>query len=566
MSLVPFSSVMCGLAAALMLLTPGGRVGAQGSGAKPLVDLKTRPERTEYKETSHYDDVVAFLDAAAKASPAIHVTSFGKTFEGRTLPLAVVGAPDATPEAVKRTNKLRVYIQGNIHAGEVEGKESAQILIRELAEGKHADWLRSMVLIIAPIYNADGNERFSLTNRGRQNGPVAGQGQRPNAQNYDLNRDHMKLDSPEARAFVKLMSDYDPQVAMDLHTTNGTRHGYYLTYAPPLNPATDPSIIDLLRKDWLPSVTKVIKSKYSWDYYYYGNIETAGGERAWRSFDDRPRFNNSYIGLRNRVAILSEAYAYATFEDRIKATSRFVEEVLNYASAHAAPIKKLTAEADRRTVVGSKLALRAEMEKSADAVEILVGEVTEEKNPLSGAMMNRRSDVVKPEKMPEYGTFKATETERVPAAYYVPAQLTKAIENLRAHGIVMTPLKTAQTVQIEQFTIETSKLSERAFEGHNERTLTGSWGLADKELPAGTLRIDMKQPLRVLPDRATFGRRSRGLEPAGRSARRGRAGVPDCQDAELSAPPSARADGKRSSGDGRSARKRASATAGDNVD
>jgi Zinc carboxypeptidase len=486
--------ICCGLAAALTLVGMA-TLRAQGSAGKALPDLKTRPERTEFRETSHYDDVVAFMEAAAKASSAIHLTSFGKSFEGRSLPLAVVGAPDATPDAVKRTNKLRVYIQGNIHGGEVEGKESAQILLRELAEGKHADWLQSMVLLIAPIYNADGNERFSLTSRGRQNGPVAGQGQRPNAQNYDLNRDHMKLDSPEARAFVKLMTDYDPHVALDLHTTNGSRHGYFLTYAPPLNPATDPSIVELLRKDWLPSVTKTIKSKYNWDYYYYGNFETRDGERAWRSFDDRPRFNNSYVGLRNRVAILSEAYAYATFEDRIKATNRFVDEVLNYARSHAAPIRKLTADADRRTVVGSKLALRAEMEKSSDAVEILVGDVIEEKNPVSGAPMNRRADVVKPETMPEYGTFKPTETERVPSAYYVPAELTKAVDNLRAHGIVMTPLKTEQTLQIEQFTIETNTVADRAFEEHTERTLTGKWAAAERQLPAGTLRVDMKQPL-----------------------------------------------------------------------
>jgi hypothetical protein len=110
-------------------------------------------------------------------------------------------------------------------------------------------------------------------------------------------------------------------------------------------------------------------------------------------------------------------------------------------------------------------------------------------------MMYRRSDVVKPETMPEYGTFKATETERVPSAYYVPAELAKAVDNLRAHGVLMTPLKTAQTLQIEQFTIETSSLSDRAFEGHNERTLTGKWDAAERELPAGTLRIDMKQPL-----------------------------------------------------------------------
>jgi hypothetical protein len=489
-----FRSVLCTIVTSSALLIPSPSTG-QTPGTTALADLKTRPEQTEFRETSHYDDVIAFLDAVAKASPKVHLTTFGKTFEGRSLPLAVIGAPDATPEAVRRTNKLRVYIQGNIHAGEVEGKESALMLLRELAQGQHAEWLQSMVLLVAPIYNADGNERFATNNRGRQNGPVAGQGQRPNAQNYDLNRDHMKLDSPEARAFVKLMTDYDPQVAMDLHTTNGSRHGYYLTYAPPLNPATDPSIIDLLRKDWLPSVTATIKTKFNWDYYYYGNVEGRDAERAWRSFDARPRFNNSYVGLRNRVAILSEAYAYATFEDRITATTRFVDSVLDYARAHAPQIRKLTDAADRRIIVGSRVSLRSEMEKSADPVTILVGEVTEEKNPVSGQMMYRRSDVVHPEKMPEYGTFRATETERVPTAYYVPATLTKAIDILKAHGIAMTPLKTAQTLQIEEFRIQGNEQSPRAFEGHNERTLTGSWSAAERQVPAGTFRIEMKQPL-----------------------------------------------------------------------
>jgi len=188
----------------------------------------------------------------------------------------VIGAPDATPQAVQRTGKLRVYIQGNIHGGEVEGKESAQMLLRDLAQGKRAEWLQSMVLLVAPIYNADGNERIALNNRGPQHGPMGGQGQRPNAQGLDLNRDHMKLDSPEARAVVQLMNDYDPHVSMDLHTTNGTRHAYFLTYAPPLNPATDPGIIGLLRKDWLPTVTRTIRAKYGWDYYWSSHDRTTG--------------------------------------------------------------------------------------------------------------------------------------------------------------------------------------------------------------------------------------------------------------------------------------------------
>lgn len=386
------------------------------------------------------------------------------------------------------------------------------MLLRDLAQGRHAEWLQSMVLLIAPIYNADGNERISLTNRGRQHGPIGGMGQRPNAQDLDLNRDHMKLDSPEARSVVKLMNEYDPHVSMDLHTTNGSRHAYFLTYAPPLNPATDPAIIDLLRKDWLPWVTKTIKSKYDWDYYYYGNTGGGGGgrgrggaagaagapaqpaERAWRSFDSRPRFNNNYIGLRNRFAVLSEAFAYASFKDRILATSRFVEENMNYVAANAARIRKIVEAADAKQIIGTQLALRAQLARG-DEVEILMGETTQEKHPVDGHTMELRKDVRNPVKMIEYGTFEATETERVPSTYYIPADLTVAIDHLRAHGVRTRTLEKPTRVTVEEFQITGNTQAQRAFEGHNERTLEGKWAPAERELPAGTVVVDIKQPL-----------------------------------------------------------------------
>ena len=319
------------------------------------------------------------------------------------------------------------------------------MLLRDLAAGKHQDWLKQMVLLVAPIYNADGNERFSLTSRGRQHGPIGGQGQRPNAQGLDLNRDHMKLDSPEARAFVKLMNEYDPHVAMDLHTTNGTRHAYYLTYSPPLNPATDPTITGLLRDTWFPWLTQSVRSKYGWDYYYYGNVEGTRrgcrtGLRAWRSFDHRPRFNNNYIGLRNRFALLSEAFAYATFKDRILATNRFVEESLDFITKNTSRIRHVVEEADRRTVVGQRLGLRAQMVKAPAVVEILMGEVTQEKHPVDGHVMDLRKDVKIPEKMEDYGTFEATETERVPRVYLIPPGHKEAVDLLAAHGILFEPV------------------------------------------------------------------------------------------------------------------------------
>src|SRR5258705_6467356 len=404
----------------------------------PPPALRTRPERTAYRETSSYADVVEFVRRASAMAPRLlHPTTFGYTMEGRALPLVVVGrVRDASPAAVRASGKLRIFIQANIHAGEVEGKEAAQQLLRALARGEHAAWLDSLVLLVAPIYNADGNERVKLTNRGPQNGPVGGMGQRANAQGLDLNRDHMKLESPEARSLVSLFNAYDPQIAIDLHTTDGSFHGYHLTYAPPLHPNTDSAIVSLLRNDWLPTVTRAIKRRDGWDFYYYGDFpgpRDQGLERGWYSFDARPRFNNNYVGLRNRIAILSEAYSYATFEERIRATSRFVEEILTYARAHAATVRCVVAAADAADVTGRTLALREDFQRT-DSVAILVGAVAEDRNPYTGERMLRRLEVRTPERMPEFQTFRPTETAVAPAVDYVPGELQKAIALFAAHA------------------------------------------------------------------------------------------------------------------------------------
>src|SRR5262245_35621094 len=223
---------------------------------KPAIaDLKTTPEATEFKSTSSYDDVVKFMRAVDEASPNIYTANYGTTSEGRAMPMSIVGTglKDGSPASVKATGKLRVHIQGNIHAGEVEGKEAAQVLLRELALGQHNNWLQNMVFLITPIFNADGNEQFEMRNRGRQKGTTKGQGAGQTAEGSNTNRNFMKLATPEGRAFAKLWNDYDPQVGYDLHTSDGSAHGYYLTYSPGLNPDTNSAITSLMKDEWFPA-------------------------------------------------------------------------------------------------------------------------------------------------------------------------------------------------------------------------------------------------------------------------------------------------------------------------
>ena len=472
---------------------PGSPEGAESDVALP--ELMTRAERSGYEETTGYDEVVEFIDRAVDLSDGIHVTSFGATVEGRALPLVVAGSvADARPASVAGADGIRVWLQANIHGGEVCGKEALLMLLRDLAVGRHAAWRSSMVLFIAPIYNADGNERMALDNRPYQLGPVGGAGTRRNAQDLDLNRDHMKLESPEARALVRAYRDYDPHVVIDLHTTNGTQHAYHLTYAPPLHPNTHPAIDALLRDEWLPAVTDAVRASYGWDFYHYGNVPRAEGvPTSWRTFDHRPRFNNNYVGLRNRIALISEAYAYATFEERVAATLRFVEESLAFAHEHAGRIAAVIAEADSAPVAGQRLAVRAVPRRSPEAVEILLGRTEEILHPETGEPMRRRLDVEEPTPMDEYVAFEAAEDglETAPAYYYVPAELTAVVDLLAAHGIESVPMETDTTLSLEQFVISDTSFAEQPFEGHRLRTVEGAWTAVEQTLPAGTLAVPL---------------------------------------------------------------------------
>jgi len=413
----------------------------------------------------------------------------------------VFGADAGSPLATLREDpRLRVLVLANIHAGEVAGKEAALALARELAAGRRDAWLDALVVMVAPIYNADGNEEISLRNRPGQYGPITGMGVRETALGLDLNRDNMKLDGAETRALAGLLVEADPHVLLDLHTTNGTVHAYHLTYAPPLHPSTDPAIVEELRERWLPEVTERVRRRFGWEMFHYGNVPgTWGmrGERGWYTFDHRPRFTTNYVGVRNRFGILSEAYSYASFEDRVRAHERFVEAVLDYAAANAARLRDLAERADAAVGPGDTIALRAEIARG-DTITVLLGEATEVPNPYTGDPMRVRGDAVRPERMPDFTSFRTVESTTLPAAWLVVPGQEEAVGRLRAHGIQVRPLPASARVEVERFVVDSARTSEREYQNRRSRALFGAWTREQVELPAGTLVVPSAQPLGVL--------------------------------------------------------------------
>ncbi|RMD66508.1 MAG: hypothetical protein D6824_00705, partial [Planctomycetota bacterium] len=248
-----------GIAPLLALWFVGAQTGAlSGASATDETDgLPTVAERSGFRATGRYADVMGFLRALADRSETATLTTFGRSFEGRELPLLILADPPVrTPQEAQQSGKLILFAFGSIHGGEICGKEALQMLARDVALHPDTPANRTLldraVVLLAPLYNADGNERMSPDNRPGQNGPVEGMGQRANAQGLDLNRDWMKLEAPETQAMVRLLNQWKPHLVIDTHTTDGSFHRFALTYAAPQNPSGPAGPIEYVRDAMLP--------------------------------------------------------------------------------------------------------------------------------------------------------------------------------------------------------------------------------------------------------------------------------------------------------------------------
>jgi len=475
---------------------------------------KSRAELTNYEETTRYEEVLSFIAELQKRSPLVRLESFGKSEEGRMLPLMILSdSPISNPRDARAGGKPVVFIMANIHAGEVEGKEAMLHLSRRILFGDLRPLLSKLIILIAPIYNADGNEKINLNNRTAQNGPIAGVGVRENSKGYDLNRDYMKLDSPEAQALVNLCNRWDPHLTVDLHTTNGSYHGYHLTYSHPLNPNTNAAILSYHRDRMMPAINRAMLQRHKLRSYYYGNfprftnLPTAGEKTRWEAFTHQPRIGQNYHGLRNRLTILSEAYSYLTFKRRVEVTEAFVEEIFKYAAANAAEIYQLTKRADDETVrkflsnEPVQQGVAFEMRPLPKPVDILIGEVVKVKNPRNGKDMTAAvEDKFKPVRMDDYGMFAATRSVNAARAYLFKREKDSqvVIEKLRQHGIAVEELTAPLTAEVDVFTVATVTRAQRAFQKHNEVKITGVYKKESLTFPAGTIMVRTGQPLGIL--------------------------------------------------------------------
>jgi hypothetical protein len=474
------------MAAALVLLA-----------ASPVGAQTTRAERTEYRETSSYADVVAFLDSLRTRGAPISLDTLAQSPRGRAVPYAVASRPLVKDRAeAARSGKPVVYLQANIHAGEVEGKEAAQMLLRDLTLGALARLLDSLVLLVVPIYNVDGNEALAPgdTNRPGQNGPAL-VGRRANGQGLDLNRDYVKMEAPETRGAAELLLRWNPHVFVDLHTTNGSYHGYALTYSPGLNPNAT-AANGLVRDHLLPALRRRMAERHGRATFPYGNFRSQHPDSlalGWETYDARPRFGSNWIGLRGRMAVLSEAYSNDDFRTRVASTYDFVRELLSLVAEERAVVMAVDSAPPR---LSDSVAVRSVL--GPPTRQRVIAEITQPAGEGNGGYARRRrSGIYRTIEMPVYNHFVAARREAIPESYLIPERFSRTAELLRRHGITVERLRGRVDGPLESFTVD-SVARDPLFEGHHPLRLEGHWSQGNETAAAGWYLVRTDQTLGLL--------------------------------------------------------------------
>lgn len=468
------------------------------------VNFQTVAEKSDFKSTSDYNDVRIFIDQLKKSSHYIRTESIATSVEGREVPLLIIGNPlPKSPNDLVNDKRIVVYIQADIHAGEVEGKEATLMYVRDLLSEKNPEMLKNIVLLICPLFNPDGNEKISPLNRTYQNGPVNGVGVRYNGQFLDLNRDAMKAESPEVRGVLKNVFDkWDPAVFMDCHTTDGSYHIEPTTFTWMVNPNGDNSLITYMREKMMPDMSKTLSGKYMVENCFYGEFyDMMDPDKGWVLDASEPRYLSNYYGIRNRLGILNENYVYADFKSRVMGCYYLIHSLMDYASVHKSEIENMLKDADKRTIargtnpaVTDSFAIEYKVRPLPEKVTVKTYEA-ELINDADGRRNYKRTDRRKDVTIPYYIDYYPTINVKFPFAYLITTHDPAITDILKIHGIKIEELSADTKIDVQRFEISELKGATKLNQGHYTNSISGKYISGQIDFPAGSLVVRTAQPL-----------------------------------------------------------------------
>lgn len=466
----------------------------------------TTAERTNYIRTGDYEEAMTFCRDAERASAWVRVVQMGVTPEGRAMPLVIVSRERAfSPKAALASGKAIVLISNGIHSGEIEGKDASLQLLREVAiTRERADLLDHAILLIVPIFNIDGHERRSPYNRINQNGPHE-MGWRCTAEGFNLNRDFMKADAVEMKAWLRMYHAWRPHFWFDTHTTDGADYQYDITFLAAFGPEAGEAVGAWTRDRLNPHLLRTLEEDGHCPQLYFDmrdRLDPAKGIDAGNGAF-APRFSTGYGAITNRPSLLVETHMLKPYEVRLRATHRLLVRTIELINTdHAALIAAVAAADEDAEMMAQSAADRAPLTTVADPADpgrpitFKAFAHTLRRSEVSGAdypVWDRASPVDVPARV--FTSSVVATTVVPPRAYIIPAQWSQVIERLELHGLRLTRLTEPVVLEVESYRFEDVRWAERPFEGRHGVSYRAVPIREERRFAPGSAVVTLDQPM-----------------------------------------------------------------------
>lgn len=427
----------------------------------------TRYEKSGGTESPTYPEIIAWWKTLDAAHPAIKMMEMGPTDAGYPLHLILVSTDKSFDLTKARQQKKNIiFINNGIHPGEPDGIDASMLLVRDIVQQRYK-LPSNIVLAFIPVYNIGGALNRSANYRIDQNGPVE-KGFRGNAQNLDLNRDFIKMDSKNAMTFAKIFHFLDPDVFVDNHVSNGADYQHVMTLLTSQHNKLGGVMGHFMNKTFEPALYALMKTK-GFDLVPYVNHFGDTPDKGWPEFYDAPRYGSGYGTLWNTFSFVPETHMLKPYKQRVEATKALMECFIEFTAQHGKTIRDLREQTAKAQQVQKEIPLAWQLDRSQWTEITFKGyEATRKPSEVSG-LPRLFYDRSKPyeKKIPFFNHYRDTGFVQRPQAYLIPQGWWKVIERLQANNIHMRRLTKDTVIQVEAYRIESYQSAPRPYEGHH---------------------------------------------------------------------------------------------------
>lgn len=432
--------------------------------------ITTRFEQSNGQQTPTYQEAIEWWQKLDARSGKVKMLTMGMTDAGYPLHLVVVSNNgDHNFDNIRRNNKRVILINNGIHPGEPDGIDASMLLVRDIVIGKYkiAD---NVVLALIPVYNIGGCLNRSANYRVDQDGPEEF-GFRGNSQNLDLNRDFIKCDSKDARAFTEIFHLTDPDILVDNHVSNGADYQHVMTLLTTQHNKLGGSMGDYLEKTLEPAIYSAMKQK-GYDLIPYVNSFGDTPENGWPEFWDSPRYGSGYAALWHTFSFVPETHMLKPYDQRVKATYALMQSFIEFAAANSAKIKSIRELQKKAAQSMNGLSIGWTNDRTQYKEVLYKGFQSGRKPSEVSGLPRLYYDRSKPyeKQIRIFNQYNPKSTISKPSAYIIPQGWWKVIDLLKLNKVQMQQLKKDTVIDVEVYRIDEYKASPRQYEMHHLNT------------------------------------------------------------------------------------------------